>query len=461
MALPDDLRKILHQWSVDRGRLVVAVSGGADSTALLHALAEACPDLELISAHVNHELRGDESERDAITVENHGRALGIECVVVRAPLDPEMIRRQGVEAAARGARYDALHAIREQTGAEWIATGHTMDDQAETVLQKLITRTPVESLRGIIPRTSSGVIRPLLGLRRRVVHDWLHDRDIPHRFDSSNEDFRFLRNRIRHVLIPELESKDPHVVEHLAAIADHVGAIRQSLVPIIRRVSAKWDRTPRRSRLPLAQLPQNRSLRRIVLLDELRRLAPEGREISSERLASLPEELVATSRLSLGEGIDAMLDGDVLVLQAVGSDDTPEISQVIHCGETVTLTGIGASVTLRRVDGTIRYTDEDRHVQVFALPAGTTAEEPFLLRNRRRGDRFQPLGMDHPKKLKDVLIDRKVPRVERDAIPLLIFRNEIVWIAGVEVSERFRVSPGRDLYEVRIDYERSEIGVCS
>lgn len=455
MTLLTDLRAVLGRWSIRRGRLVVAVSGGADSTALLYALSEAAPDVELICVHVNHELRGEESEQDASTVEDHARSLGIDFRVQRSRPDPELIRARGVEAAARIARYEALRHIRAETGADWIATGHTMDDQAETVLQKLLTSSPTESLRGIIPRTPDGIVRPLLGIRRTLVHAWLHDRAIPHRFDVSNDDMRFLRNRVRHLLLPKLEALDDHVVPRLASVAAHLYAIEERLAPLRNTISAKWTRTARRTMLAETDLPGDRAARRIILLDELHRFVPAGREISSKRLETLPEDLHASGRTSIGEGVDARVEDGLIILERI-AEEPPPFSRTIRCGETVGLPELGASVSIRRVDSAVDLTDAERHVQVFSLPARVSTPA-FAIRNRRDGDRFQPLGMANGKKLKDFLIDRKIPREDRDALPLLVFENEIIWIAGVEVSERFRVSPGRDLYEVRVDYGTSEI----
>ncbi|MBW3672384.1 MAG: tRNA lysidine(34) synthetase TilS [Acidobacteria bacterium] len=451
MTLLRDLREVLDCRSIRRGRLVVAVSGGADSTALLYALSEAAPELELICAHINHQLRGEESERDASTVEDHARCLGVDLRVQRSSPDPELIRLSGVEAAARIARYDALRHIRAESEADWIATGHTMDDQAETVLQKLMTSSPTESLRGIIPMSPDGIVRPLLGIRRNLVHDWLHERAIPHRFDASNDDMRFLRNRVRHLLLPKLEALDDHVVPRLASIAAHLYAIEERLTPLRNTISAKWRRTAHRTMIAETDLPRDRAARRIILLDELHRLVPAGREVSSKRLETLPEDLHASGRISIGEGVDARVEDGVIILERIGEESQLPFSRTIHCGESVRLPELGASMSVRRVDSAVDLTDAERRVQVFSLPAGVSTPA-FIIRNRREGDRFQPLGMEHAKKLKDFLIDRKIPRGDRDALPLLVFGNEIIWIAGVEVSDRFRVSPGRDLYEVRIDY---------
>lgn len=453
MAIVDDLARAFDRWSLHRGKLVVAVSGGADSIALLHAvLAARQPDLIVSCAHVNHELRPGDAEHDARFVEQHARETSVEFLIATARPDPELIRRRGIEAAARSARYAALHELRRAAGADWIATGHTMDDQAETVLLRLLSHSPVETLQSIRPMTPDGVIRPLLESRRSDVHGWLRSQQIEHRFDVSNDDLRFMRNRIRHLLLPNLEAADEHAVPRLASIADHVRAIQDVIEPLRDRLSQAWTRAPERSSIAESDLPRSPSLRRMTFLDELRRLVPDGREVSGERLASLAEELHASPRVSLGDGIDAIFHQGRIHLETEGeSTEFPAFEWTIASGQTVTIPEIGARVTIRRVAAYDRLTDEARTFQLFSLPDGTR-DPSFTIRNRRPGDRFHPLGMEGTRKLKDLLIDRGVPREDRDRLPLLVYRDEIVWVAGVELSDRFRIRPGRDPFEVRIDY---------
>ena len=247
---------------------VVAVSGGADSVALLcvlHALA--CP---LTVAHVNHGLRGAESDADEAFVRELAKALGIECRVKSV----DVAGLSGnLESAARRVRYAFFADVAAEVGAKWVATGHTADDQAETVLHRIVRGTGIQGLRGIASNASgvwgleSGVeqldptsrtlsdtghqtpdarqlilVRPLLTVTRGDVLDYLADLKQPYRDDSSNADPRFTRNRIRHELLPLLRTFNPDVVTALARLAEHANEAHAIITEYATQVLAKAER---------------------------------------------------------------------------------------------------------------------------------------------------------------------------------------------------------------------------
>jgi tRNA(Ile)-lysidine synthase len=202
------------------GPIVVAVSGGADSVALLRALAEFAPPGGLIVAHLNHQLRGPESDADTAFVADLLPDLPhfVERIDVAAAA-----KRANLEATARQVRYDFLAAVARRTGANVIATGHTRDDQAETVLHRLIRGTGLRGLRGIAAsrELEHGIrlIRPLLTVSRQDVIAYLRSIDQPWREDATNADTAFTRNRIRHELLPLLRSYNPAIEDALARTA--------------------------------------------------------------------------------------------------------------------------------------------------------------------------------------------------------------------------------------------------
>ena len=178
-----------------RGPLLVAVSGGPDSTALLLALREI--DVPISAAHVNHHLRGAESDGDEQFVRELCARLGVALRVADGSLDPDRIRDHGIEGAARDVRHALLQEIRSEAGATHIATAHHKIDQAETILMLLITGGGLAGLRGIHPVRADGVIRPLLEVSRVDIETFLAQRRVVPRIDRSNSDPRFLRNRVR------------------------------------------------------------------------------------------------------------------------------------------------------------------------------------------------------------------------------------------------------------------------
>lgn len=239
-------RRIAAEWPPERWSgdvVVVAVSGGADSIALLRALAAlriAAAGGRLVAAHLNHGLRGDESDGDAAFVAQVAGELGIEAIVSRgAVAEAARERGDGVEAAARDLRYRFLIDTARSVGARVIATAHTRDDQAETILQRIVRGTGLAGLGGI-PRArpladgTIGLVRPMLMVRRSEVVDYLAALGQPYRTDSSNTDRAYTRNRIRHDLLPQLaRDYNPQVVEALARLATQADEVRELIAALV------------------------------------------------------------------------------------------------------------------------------------------------------------------------------------------------------------------------------------
>lgn len=198
-------------WVGEAG--VVALSGGADSVALLRALVDC--GAKLVVGHVNHQLRGEESDGDEAFVIELAVQLGVPVRIDRIAV----VELPGnLEANARRIRYDWLSQVADDVGAKWIATGHTADDQAETVLHRVIRGTGLQGLRGIAP-VRDAILRPLLAIPRAGLLDYLTTLDQPFRTDSTNADTRFTRNRIRAELLPLLRTFNPAIVDVLGRLS--------------------------------------------------------------------------------------------------------------------------------------------------------------------------------------------------------------------------------------------------
>ncbi|PWB76624.1 MAG: tRNA lysidine(34) synthetase TilS [Holophagae bacterium] len=204
------------------GRLLVALSGGPDSVALLHLLADPSLGLELEAAHVHHVARRAEADRDAEFCRALCERRGVPFHLLR--LAPEPAPREGREAAWRHRRYRALLEVVAQRSLDAVATAHHRDDVAEGVIMQLLRGAGPRALAGIAAATDAGVIRPLLPWRRLEIVDWLQRRGIPWIEDSSNADLGHLRNRVRHVVLPELRSSSPRIDDHLVHLADALAA---------------------------------------------------------------------------------------------------------------------------------------------------------------------------------------------------------------------------------------------
>ena len=416
-----DLRAFLDEHDIPPCEIVAAVSGGVDSTALLLALEDLRGEgFAITGAHVNHHLRGEESDGDEQFVRELCAQLAIDVRVADGTLDPERIRARGIEAAAREVRYARLAEIREDAGARWVATAHQKDDQAETVLMRLLTGTGISGLRGIHPIRDDGFIRPLLDVTRDELAAFVASRGITPRHDGSNDDQRFLRNRVRGIV------RELSATESLAAVAKQARLqwpLVERLVDDAENVIAQPDETR------FVSWPEDAWLRQALLHRHIRRLDPSARDVSASDLVRLAATLETIKRVSVTKSLELVREGDALALRRV-PEPTPEFELELAAG---------ASAYIPEIDRTIAVAEPTNRAgaQRFQLPDRTPL---FTIRNRRRGDRFQPLGLTTPKKLKDFLIDRKIAAGLRDRLPLLLWNGEIVWIPGVEVSERFKVT---------------------
>ncbi len=405
--------------------VLVGVSGGADSVALLHVLLRLAPalDLTLHVFHVDHGLR-PESARDAEFVRALGARLGVPVEVARV-----RVGAGSVEAAARAARHAALEAGADRVGAARIALGHTADDQAETLVMRLLEGTGVRGLAGI-PPARGRLIRPLLESRHRATVATLVGAGLEWLEDPSNRDPRFVRNRVRHDLLPRLQGivGATDLVARLVRLArgarETVDALDRVAAVELARLARREDGALVLSRAALAALPRlvaaeilrgaaaslgsraplrawgHRGLRRVLAA------APPRRPF---RLGGVLVE-VSGDRVRVGGDVPPAVPQRELAVP--GRVDLPEIGRAL---EAVVLPAAGYATPRAR----------DRVAfDAAALP------RRLVVRARRRGDRFRPFG-GGDRRLKAFLIDAKVPRWDRDRLPVVDAGRDIVWVAGV------------------------------
>ena len=441
----DAIRRFFVAHAIEPCHLLVACSGGVDSTALLLALAELRPEgWRLTAGHVNHRLRGEESDGDEAFVRGLCEQARLPLEVADGALDPDTIREVGLEAAARDVRHARLSAIAAAVGARFVATAHQKNDQAETVLMRLICGTGLAGLRGIHPVRDDGWIRPLIDVSRRDIEAFLQSKGVTPRTDRMNADPRFLRNRVRSALA----AFEPAATENLAAIATQA----QQVWPAIEETLDALDRTgtrPGADETRFVRWPDEAWWRQALLLRHIRRLG-SARDVSATDLQRIVASLDSVQRLSVTRDLELVRRRGALVLRKM-PQPVANFEVAIAAPASIFVPETGVRVTVvPSVARDVRRPD-DRTTQLIQLPL--PAEPRFIIRNRRRGDRFQPLGMPRDKKLKDFLIDRKIDAELRDAIPLLIWNGEIAWVGGVEVSERFKVtSPTEAVYEVKLEH---------
>jgi tRNA(Ile)-lysidine synthase len=409
----------------DNSSGIALCSGGADSAALAAGLVEALGAARVIAVHLNYGLRPDAGEDERVTRELCER-LGIEVVVERPRLGPG-----NVQAEARHARYEAAERERGARGMDWLATGHTRTDLAETVIYRLATSPGRRALLGLKPRRGA-VVRPLLGLDRDRVRELAGEAELPFRDDPSNVDPRYARNRIRNEVLPVLRELGPSaervIAETQAELAEE-GELLERLA-----TEALPETAPGTPVGVDALAGLDPVLRRLALRRMAERAAgsavPLGRERAVEiwRLANDPEGGV----VELGAGVEAHVEhGHVRF--ASGPAEEPE----------------EASLT---VPGRCRFGRWEVRAelrQAPATPAGAdlavldadALNASLVVRAWRQGDRMKPLGLGGTKTLQDLFTDRKVPRSLRRTLPVVTSQGRIAWIAGVAVSEEFAASP--------------------
>ena len=426
-------------------RLLLAVSGGPDSTALLLILARLAKNLRLSLgvAHFDHGLRGtDAAARDEAFVRDLACALDVPLFSgagdVRALARSQ---RRSLEDAARYARYDFLASAAAREGFSAVATGHTASDQAETVLLHLVRGAGLAGLAGMTPRASwplggpeLSLVRPLLRLTRDQTLAYCAAASVTPLEDETNASPAHRRNRVRNEVLPLLRDLNPGIESALVRLSD---AAAEDIAYVQSFASeALLTRQGGPQRLSLRRLREwPASPRRHALRLAYASAAGDAQELTQRHLQALERLAVSGKtgdRLDLPRGISALLRRDALELQPDAAPRAlPEDPAVLSVPGEVRFGPLLVAATATRPAA-------GQWTEVDAAAAGTS----LCARRRQPGDRFQPLGMAQDKKLQDFLTDAHVPRDARDSIPLFVSPRGIVWVAGLRVAEWAKPRPG-------------------
>lgn len=439
--LEDSVEAALGRLGATRAGIVVAASGGPDSTALLHALhALAGPlRLRLVVAHLDHGLRGRASRADAAFVRRLAGRLGLpfhlEAADVAAYARAEGL---GIEDAARRLRYDFLHRVRRRARCRFIATGHTLDDQAETVLLRLFRGAGPAGLQGVHALRADGVLRPLLGVRRAEALAYLKERRLRFRVDATNADLSRDRARLRARLLPAVERDfGPGAAEALARLAEIMAAEAAWTEALVEEALRGVERAKDLWRIPRTLLREAPEALAQRVLERARRAlgAPEWSAARRADLLALARGARTAGALDL-PGLRAWVEGDALALARRVATEGPW-SYTMDAPGTLDLPEAGLRLTARWAKAPGR-------------PAGGPgahylggAAFPLTVRSPAPGDRMRPLGMNGRKKLQDLFVDAKTPRRLRNRTPVVEIHGEVACVAGHRTSEAFRASPGR------------------
>ena len=444
-----------HHLVSSQQLLLVAVSGGPDSVCLLHILVNLQNELgiELHVAHLNHQLRGAESEADARYVSDLAHQRGIPATIEERDVRSYQARQRiSLEEAAREVRYTFLAEVARSIGASQVAVGHTIDDHIETILMHLIRGTGTRGLRGLQPSTewqlrqngdSLNIIRPLLQISRQETADYCHNHRFKPRLDATNLSLSPLRNRMRHQLLPLLKSYNPRVAEALLRTAqiagDDLAFLDEESTRLWDKIAQEQEDTIILDKERFLELPS--ALKRHLLRIAIGKLLGTLKDIETRHIEGIMAALAkpAGRRISLPGGLIFAIEYNRYLL----APEAATLSPFPILGGEFPLKAPGeTSLPGWRIEATIinreQMTEKDNDFTAY-LDLDKTGNK-LVVRSRQTGDRFQPLGLHQSKKLGEFMIDAKIPRAWRQRIPIVYSPKHILWVVGWRIDERVKVT---------------------
>jgi len=441
--------------------LLVGVSGGPDSVALVHILLALAPkfSFQVAIAHLNHCLRDDESERDEAFVVSLAEQLELPVHVERQDVRRyQKSRRLSLEEAARQVRYCFYHAIASKYGYEKIALGHHSDDNAELILMYLLRGSGPLGLSGIPPVRDDKIIRPLIDIKRTEIMDYIAVKGLDYVEDSFNRDLQYLRNKVRNRLIPELKAEyNPKLIDSLNRLAAIVDAEERWIESLIQPIFEKVIVFEEQGRMGLDISELNRqtiAVRRRLIRKAVLKVKGNLRRMAFahvEAVVKLAQEGPESGVLDLPDRIRISRQNDVLIMSREAQDlrhlaNGPLLSLTPNYEYRLAKPG---QIWIKEAALKIRFSEipvehpSDWHPSGYGTGVAYFDMDkihfPLVIRNFRPGDRFSPLGMTGRQKLKKFFIDHKVSRTERTKCPILLSRNKIIWVVGHRLDNAVKI----------------------
>ncbi len=433
-----------HEMLLGKERVLIAVSGGLDSMALLDIMARLAPtlQLELAVAHFDHGLRGEASQEDAAFVVEQAKLRGLKTYVGRGDVKKLASQlRLSLEDASRKARYQFLERVARKHAYGVVFTAHNANDNAETLLLNLIRGTGVRGMAAIPPlrRLAEGVFlgRPLLGSERGDLEIYVSEMQVDWHEDITNRSPQFTRNRVRHELLPALLEFNPSIVSTLNTTAEIMRGMEQYLGSAVELATKRVviERGEESVDLSINQLKHYLPAIQAELLQRLVSKTFDIQPISygavDRTLSLLWKE--TGSKVELGGGLSALRDRDTLTVRC---EPPPfiQVNRTFRPGETIQ-TEYGTIITERLERANVRFT---RNSSVEFVDADKISES-LTIRTWRDGDRFRPLGMTGEKKVSDFLVDVKVPLDRKRSVMVVADGADVIWVCGMRLDDRYKV----------------------
>lgn len=431
-------------------KVIVAVSGGPDSVCLLHLLYRLRQKLgiSLFAAHLDHKFRGKESEADSVFVQRFTKQLGIPCFTQQVDV-PKYIEETGLspEEAAREVRYRFFEKVFKQTNGDKIALGHNLNDQVETVLMRFLRGTGIKGLSGI-PPVRDVFVRPLIEVSREEIMNYLRRNRLEYRIDKTNLKPIYERNKLRLKLIPLLEKEyNPNLKKTLNNMAvlmrDDSDFIQKQTLKVFKEIVEIRGEDRLRVAYKKFDTLHNAIKTRLLRLC-YKEVSKTLKDLSYSHIKDTMEFIEKGKT-----GASISLPKGVIVSKSyrgfgfytkTSKKQKVKYSYKFLPGETVHIKEVDKKIKSQIMDISQVKTPFENDPSVVYVDLSQIKGNTLTIRNRKPGDRFRPLGMKGTKKLKDFFIDEKIPAHERDSIPLVVEGDTIVWVAGLRLSEDYKIT---------------------
>lgn len=450
MSISSQVLQTIYKYNmIDKGdKILAAVSGGADSVCMLHILNRLKSDLgfELACAHVNHGLRSEAADSDEKFVKNLCKKLGIKCYTKHE--DVGALAKEchmTVEEAGRKVRYDFFAELKEKYCFCKVATAHNKNDNAETVLMRIIRGTGIDGLSGILYKRDDGIIRPILDVTRAEIEEYCKIYNLEYCIDATNFDNDYTRNKIRNQLIPFIEREfNENVSNSLVRLANSAEEDSNFIKGYASRLYSRLGSPlPRKSPNAL-HIESFKMVERAIGARVLRIAAEKSASgVKLERkhiedIYSILDKPTGTA-IDLPRGLKAEINYGWLTF--VGPTDRREVK--LDTDGFFTEIAIGESVCLECLEKNISLREENAKtyrlkLNEIGIDLDKLGNQPLFLRSRRDGDRMVWFSDGRCKKVKNIFIDAKIPKKDREKIPLLATGDEVVAIVGSRVSEKYK-----------------------
>lgn len=406
--------------------LIVAVSGGADSMALLHLLSKL--DYQLLAAHCNFGLRGEQSDADECLVADYCKGSGIALKTIKFDTD-NYAKENGIsiEMAARDLRYNWFDKLTVEHGFNVVITGHHGNDSIETFFLNLVRGTGLRGLSGMHYRNKK-VVRPLLDFPREAVEKYCQEESIVYRHDESNDDTKFIRNKIRHEIIPVLESINPSFYKTMQANIEHLKDAELGLDSEIMRFK-KCDMVNEDNKviIPISKL-DNYPLYKSILFEVLKDFGFNA-SIVSDVIKHLNN---SSGKQFFSETHRLIKDRYNLLVLPIDEADVGHFW--VEEGQNKDILNVDVRVFSKPKDFTFSRESSLIHLDADLI------DLPLMVRKWEKGDSFVPLGMKGFKKVSDFFIDEKYSLLDKEAAWLMLSGEDVIWIVGKRVDDRYKVT---------------------